>query len=89
MTPGRVRGATREIGKSQGYVGLAIRDEAMHCPVNGPGTPVMVTAWVPTPAELAALNAGAPVEVRILGRLHPPILLGVGDVPDDLGLEGA
>jgi hypothetical protein len=28
----------------------------------------MITAWLPTPAELAALNAGAAIHVRILGQ---------------------
>ncbi len=41
----------------------------------------MVTAWLPTPEELAALNAGAAVHVRILGSDHPPLMLSVGDIP--------
>jgi len=40
----------------------------------------MVTAWHPTPKELEALNAGAPVHVRILGREHPPIMVDVGEI---------
>jgi hypothetical protein len=46
------------------------------------GTPAMVTAWLPTPEELAALNAGAAVRVRILGTQHPPIMLSVGGPPE-------
>jgi len=42
----------------------------------------MVTAWLPTPKELDALNKGAPVHVRIFGRAHPPIMVEVGDVPE-------
>jgi hypothetical protein len=81
MQIGRIADATRVIGKSQGYMGLPLRDEAINCKVNGEGTPSMVTAWLPTPKELEALNAGAPVHVRILGSAHPPIMVEVGEVP--------
>lgn len=79
MTPGHITGTTRVIGKSQGYRGLAIRDELVECTVNGSGTPAMTTAWFPTPEELAALAAGAPVYVRILGTAHPPIQVFTGE----------
>lgn len=81
MQIGHIEGATRVIGKSQGYLGLPIRDELIDCAVNGAGTPAMVTAWLPTPAELAALNSGAAIHVRILGVAHPPIMLEVGEPP--------
>lgn len=71
MQIGRVDGATRVLGKSQGYMGLPIRDEAIDCTVNGVGTPSMTTAWIPTPEEIAAIVAGAPIHVRILGNEHP------------------
>ena len=76
-----IQGATRVLGKSQGYLGLPIRDEVINDTVNGDGTPCMVTAWEPTPAELAALNAGAPVLLRVLGSQHPPVMIDVGTVP--------
>lgn len=82
MEIGRVENATRVIGKSQGYYGLPVRDELINCTVGGEGTPCMVTAWMPTPDELAALNAGAPVHLRILGTGHPPVMLGVGAIPE-------
>lgn len=78
MQVGRIEGATRVVGKSQGYHGLPIRDELIECTVNGPDTPAMITAWFPTPDELMALNAGAAVHVRILGRIPPPMLVMVG-----------
>lgn len=81
MQSGMIEGATRVVEKSQGYLGLAIRDERIICPVNGPDTPAMVTAWQPTPAELAALNAGASVHVRILGSVPPSMLVEVGPLP--------
>jgi len=81
MLSAHIEGATRVIGKSQGYNGLAVLDAAVSCAVNGPDTPAMQTAWHPTPDELAALNAGAAVVVQLLGRDHPPILVGVAAPP--------
>jgi hypothetical protein len=76
MQIGRITGTTRVLGKAQGYMGLPVRDELVS------GQPAMRTAWLPTPKELEALNAGAPVHVIILGSAHPPILLEVGEVPE-------
>lgn len=77
-----IEGATRIIGKSQGYLGLPLRDELIDCNVGGQGTPSMLTAWEPTPDELALLNAGAPVLLRVLGTGHPPVMLTVGASPE-------
>lgn len=82
MQIGRVQGTTRVLGKSQGYMGLPLRDELINCKVGGEGVPSMVTAWHPTPKELEALNAGAPVHVRLIGDAHPPIMVEVGEVPE-------
>lgn len=82
MIAGVPKGATRIIGKSQGYLGLPIRDEKINCPVNGEGTPCMVTAWFPTEKELAALNSGASVLIHLQGSAHPPIMVDVGDPPE-------
>jgi hypothetical protein len=79
-----IEGTTRIIGKSQGYLGLPLRDEVINCAVDGDGTPAMVTAWHPSPDELARLNAGASVHLRILGTMHPPVMVEVGEPP----LEG-
>lgn len=76
-----IAGATRVIGKSQGYLGLPLRDVLVNDTVNGSSTPAMETAWEPTPDELARLNAGAPVILQVLGTGHPPVLLMVGEVP--------
>lgn len=81
MEIGHITGCTRVVGKRQGYFGLPLRDETINCAVNGPDTPAMVTAWFPDPAELEALNAGAPVHVRILGNTPPPMFVTTGDVP--------
>lgn len=76
-----ISGATRVAGKSQGFLGLPIRDEVIHERVIGPGTPIMTTAWTPTPEELALLNAGANVHVRICGDVPAPMMVEVGPAP--------
>jgi hypothetical protein len=82
MMIGAIDGATRVIGKSQGYLGLPLRDEKIACTVGGSETSSMVTAWIPTPRELEALNAGAAVHVRIIGKGHPPMMVEVGPIPE-------
>lgn len=81
MMIGRIPGTTRVLGKSQGYLGLPIRDELIEEGVNGENTPCMVTAWLPTPDEIERLINGASVHVRILGTTHPPILVHMGEAP--------
>lgn len=83
MQIGHIKGMTRTLGKVQGYLGLPVRDETINCSVNGLNTPSIVTAWLPTPKELEVLNAGAAVHVRIIGTNHPPIMVEVGEVPQD------
>ena len=82
MQIGRIQGCTRVLGRSQGYLGLPVRDVIITEVVNGPGTPAMETAWLPTPAEIAAITAGAPIILRVLGTAHPPIMMEVGEVPE-------
>lgn len=72
-----IEGATRRIGKSQGYLGLPLRDEVVD------GVPRMVSSWQPTPAEAAAIAAGAPIYLTVLGTAHPPVLLQVGATPEE------
>lgn len=81
MQIGMIEGHTRIIGKSQGYLGLPLRDVIVADTVNGPRTPAMETAWIPTPSEIAAIVAGAPIILRILGRGHPPVAIYVGEEP--------
>ena len=83
MQVGMVEGCTRVIGESQGYRGLPLRDDLIHCSVNGSNIPSMTSAWYPTPEEIAAIAAGAPVHLRILGVQHPPVMVSVGAQPSD------
>lgn len=80
MIPKRIAGATRYLGAPEGWnpdadgdcAHLAIQDTQL----DG-GTPVMVSAWEPTPAEIAALNEGKPVYLQIVGTSHPPVMVWV------------
>jgi hypothetical protein len=88
MIPKRIAGATRYLGAPKGWepdmdgpcCHLAVQDAEL----DG-GTPVMVSAWEPTPRELAALNAGNPVYLQVVGSAHPPVMLWVQNASD---LEG-
>lgn len=77
MLIARIPNATRTLGKQQGYLGLPLRDEVRNTTVDGPTTPVMVTAWEPTPDELERINAGEKIHLCILGTEHPPVMLEV------------
>lgn len=74
-------------GRSQGYMGLPMRVQPHLTSLND-GTvfesPCMITQWRPTKEELALLNNGEPVFVRMLGTTPPPMMVGVGD-PDVYG----
>ncbi|MBX5253380.1 hypothetical protein HJC03_23710 [Rhizobium sp. NLR4b] len=83
MQVGIIQGHTRILGKSQGYLGLPVRDIVVDDVVNGPETPAMQTAWLPTPDEIAAIAAGAPIILQILGVNHPPVMVYVGEIPSD------
>lgn len=74
----RIEGTTRTIGAAQGYIGLPLRDITVDDSVTGPDSPAMETAWLFSEDELAAVNAGQPVILRIMGRQHPPVMLYVG-----------
>lgn len=86
MHIGRVAGATRNLGAPRGSDpakdgtcgGLPIRDEP-----HGPGVNRMVSAWLPTPEEIALIVAGAPIYLGVLGIEHPPVQLFVGNPPAD------
>lgn len=81
MLVARIDGAQAVIGKEQGYQGLPVRVSDVD------GDRCLVTAWEPTPAELARLNAGAKIHVSLLFCIkHPPIFVEVG--PQPVGSEG-
>lgn len=74
---------TQIIGRSQGYLGLAVNFGTMVDPVTSAETPCLTTAWQPTPEQLADLNAGASIVVELINVWqHPPILVRVSERPE-------
>ena len=58
----RISGTTRTLGKSQGYLGLNIRDEFIV------GIPVMSSSWEFTPEDVIKLTNGGFVHLMLLGN---------------------
>lgn len=71
MLHNRIVGTTRVLGKSQGYLGLHVRDIDMG------GYSAIQTSWSPTPDELARLNEGKPLILTLLCYSPPPMKLDV------------
>lgn len=77
MLHNRIKGTTRTLGKSQGYLALNIRDE-----LEGE-YPYMVSSWTPTPKEMEILNMGGSIHLKILGTGHPPVKFEVVEAETD------
>ena len=83
MTPAAISGHTRALGappdwdaEQYGTCGvLIIRDEKTD------GLHTMASLWYPDPREFELLQAGAPIVLRVVGAVHPPVMLSVGDDP--------
>lgn len=75
----RISGTTRVIGKSQGYLGLPIRDEPIIDQTNDLPVNRMVSAWELTPNEIDRLKKGATIYLSIIGTQHPPVMLEIGE----------
>ena len=84
MQTGRISGATRVLGAPHDWdkdaqgtcVGLPIRDEKTTA---GPG---MTSAWFPTQEEIDRIAKGAPIHLTVLGTVHPPVAMAVGQPPE-------
>jgi len=83
MLVGRIPNATRVLGAPPDWdkatkgpcCGLPVQD------IETAAGPAMMSAWQPTPDELARLIAGASVTLLVLGRIHPPVSLAVSMPP--------
>ena len=80
MVPVSIEGAHARIGKSQGYLGLAVRRD------NFQGHVGMTSAWEPSQDEIALLQAGAKIHISFLGETipagaQPPMIVTVGALP--------
>lgn len=86
MLVGRIKDATRNLGKPEGWdderdgpcSSLPIRDGRSQ------GVPHMESAWYPTIEEMQRMVMGAPVYLRVVGTNHPPVALWVGDTPEQV-----
>jgi hypothetical protein len=84
MIPGRIEGANCTLGapgdwdksRDGNCSSLSIRAE----PAESDAL-LMHSVWFPTPDEMAAIAAGAPVTLCVYGNGHPPVMLGVGNLP--------
>ena len=83
MIIARIEGATRTCGKSQGFMGLPVRDEAI---TMEDGTPAFLlhTAWESTPEEIEMISKGAKIIVSIM-HFNPtpaphPMIVNVGKI---------
>lgn len=79
MIPARISGATHYLGAPKGWQ----PDEdgnCCHLAVRVDGN-VWQSAWEPTPAEIAAINAGAKIVLSVVGG-QPPVMLYVEDLPE-------
>ena len=84
MIPGRIQDATRVLGAPPSW------DQQTELPCGAlpvremivDRMPCLVSAWLPTEEEMAAIAAGAPVVLHIFSRLHPVVAIGVGQPPD-------
>lgn len=79
MIPGHINGANARLGAPNGMndcIGLFVRVDQHQS-----GAALLSSVWHPTPDELAAIVAGAPILLTIYGSNHPPVQLGVSEVP--------
>jgi hypothetical protein len=98
MIPRMIDGATRIVGKAQGYQSLPLRDEPITFdppPLGADGEPVpqpvnqMATAWELMPDELLSLMLGGSVVVKILGISPPPMMVETVPRVHDKGADDA
>ncbi len=77
----RIANATRDLGAPPDWDGRDLKCGVL--PIRDVPTEAgsfMVSAWEPSPAELAALNAGESIKLWVRGSTHPVVALTVGDV---------
>lgn len=74
----RVEGATRNLGAPSDWDGDISKCNVLPIlDVTTDQGPFMISSWEPTPVELAALNAGASLNLWIAGSAHPVVALAV------------
>ena len=80
MIPMRIANATHHMGAPKGWE--PEKDgNCCHLAVRVVDGNIYQSAWEPTPAELAALNAGGSIVLSIVGG-QPPVMLSVEAAPE-------
>ncbi len=79
MNPERIENANLELGAPRNW-DIDQHGECRALGVMDDGASFW-SQWRPSPDELAALNAGAPVFLRVFGRSHPPVAVMAGRTP--------
>jgi hypothetical protein len=86
MKPIDIRGRTRNLGAPNnwdqnldGECGVLPLRDAVDLQS---GVPFMESLWQPQPEELALLNKGLPILLRVSGTGHPVVSMGVANTLD-------
>lgn len=74
MIPARISGATHHLGAPKGW--KPEDGNCCHLAVRVVDGNVWQSAWEPTPAEIAAISAGAKIVLSVVGG-QPPVMLSV------------
>lgn len=83
MNPVKPEGSNLELGAPAGWDVARNGECRTLCALrthDGAGNVIIQTCWEPTPEELAAISAGAPIVLSVWGA-HPPVSVDVGYVP--------
>ena len=75
-----IPGATVVLGAPKGWDPAVEGVECRGLPVIFNGQ-TFTSQWRPSPDEIAAIFAGAPIHLHIYGDSHPPVALSVGPIP--------
>lgn len=75
MIPARIAGATHHLGAPKGWKPEE-DGNCCHLAVRVVEGNVWQSAWEPTPAEVAAISAGAKIVLSVVGG-QPPVMLSV------------
>lgn len=80
----RIEGATRNLGAPPDWDGDISKCNVLPIlDVTTEHGAFMVSCWEPTPAEVAAINAGESIKLWISGTAHPVVALTVGDIDEE------
>lgn len=84
MIPGVIDRASKPIGAPENWDESKGSCATLHVRVEyDQGLRFLTSAWQPTQAEIAAINAGAMIHLGISAAQHPVVRMGVGPIPHE------